>query len=127
MDLSEVLRNFLLISDVDEEESDVYMPLLKDALRNIKLKLKNKSVKGEDKLRLNYATAVLAFYKYMLLKRAKNIEGSFSAGGVNIKSDLDASVKAAEDIWIGAKEDIADLLLDDNFYFQGIPSFKYCC
>ena len=127
IDLGEVLRNFLLISDLEENESVEYMPVLKDAISDITAKLKNKSIKKEDKIRLNYAAANLAFYKYMLIKKARLKVDSFSVDGVNIKNDIDSSLKAAEDIWFSAKEEIKDLLKDEEFEFIGVPTCKYCC
>ena len=127
IDLGEVLRNFLLISDLEENESIEYMPVLKEAINAITAKLKNKNIKKEDKVRLNYAAANLAFYKYMLIKKAKLKVDSFSVDGVNIKNDINSSLKAAEDIWLSAKEEIQDLLKDDEFDFIGVPTCKYCC
>ena len=120
MDLTKVLGNFLLISGINQNKSSVYMPIIKDSIKKLTSKLKNKTIKEEDKPRLNYAAATFAFYKYMIFIKAKNNTESFTAGNVTIKVNIDAKLNAAKDIWLSEKEEILDLLRDDEFSFKSI-------
>ena len=126
MDFTEVLENFLLISGESEKEINLYVPIIRRSINKIYSKLKNKdNIKLEDKPRLNHAVAVFAFYEYMLYKKAKNSSDSFKAGDISVKLNIDSSLKAAYDIWLNEKEEILDLLRDDDFSFKGIPTYKY--
>ena len=120
MDLTKVLENFLLISGINQNKSNIYMPIIKDSIKKLTSKLKSKTIKDEDKPRLNYAAAIFAFYKYLIFEKSKTNTESFTAGNISIKSNIDAKLNAAKDIWLSEKEEILDLLKDDEFSFKSI-------
>ena len=120
MDLTKVLENFLLISGINQNKSSIYMPIIKDSIKKLTSKLKSKTIKDEDKSRLNYAAAIFAFYKYLIFEKSKTNTESFTAGNISIKTNIDAKLNAAKDIWLSEKEEILDLLKDDEFSFKSV-------
>lgn len=96
MSFYDVLRRFELLSGLEGKDLSRFSDLCKEAMYDIKAKLKvpEKSLTDGVKLRLSYTAGALAFYKYCLYISVTEPE-SFSAGEVKVTMS-DKKVQAAK-------------------------------
>ncbi len=120
MNLQTVLQKFLIISNIEIDESSSWIELCQDSVEELKSQLREDVVIEDHTHRLEVAAATLAFYKYTLYNASYPGMESFSAGELRIKSDPNTTVKMAYRAWQEAKSAISDLIKDDNFIFERI-------
>ena len=121
MTLDVVLERFLVIADIDDENSAMWIPICSESIYEIKSKLKKDVSEEQNAGRLEAAAAVLTLYEYALYSSVVTGAESFSAGEFKLKADTKTSVEIARKAWQEAKNSIAELLEDENFVFERIP------
>lgn len=120
MSFYDVLRRFRLLSGLEGEELSRYSDLCKDALNEVKLKLKvaENALDDGKKLRLAYTAGALAFYRYCLYTSVTEPE-SFEAGEVRVTRSHDKT-EAARRIYEEEYRGLSDVLADSGFSFKGV-------
>lgn len=120
MSFYDVLRRFELLSSLEGKDLSRYSSLCKEAMEDIrgKLKVPEKSLSDGKKLRLSYTAGALAFYKYCLYVSATEPE-SFSAGEVRITMS-DKKLESARKLFEAEYSALSDVLSDTGFYFGRI-------
>lgn len=120
MDLNEILKRFALIADLSTEEAAIWSPICNDAMLELTHKLKSDADTDANAWRLNAAAASLAFYRYTLYRASGSGMDAFSAGDIKITPEKQIAVKAAYAAWCEARNELADLLVDDEFLFEQV-------
>ncbi len=117
MSFYDVLRRFELLSSLQGKDLSRYQDLCREAIVDIRAKLKVPEVSLSEgkRLRLSYAAGALAFYKYCLLISATEPE-SFSAGEVKVTMS-DKKLSAAKRLFDEECRALSDVLSDESFYF----------
>lgn len=121
MNIETVLSRFALIADLDPTDLEPWRVICQDSISDIEIKLKEELVPSlEDTRRLEVAAAALAFYRYVLYRASKIGTDIFSAGDIQIKSDVKTSVQTAYSVWRDTRNSITDLLIDSDFVFESV-------
>ncbi|MBQ7385767.1 MAG: hypothetical protein IJW04_04575 [Ruminococcus sp.] len=122
MSFYDVLRRFKLLSSLQDKDLSRYQDLCKEAMVDIRAKLKvpETSLSEGKRLRLSYAAGALAFYKYCLLLLATEPE-SFSAGEVKVTMS-DKKLSAAKRLFEEECRALSDVLSDEGFYFRRVKA-----
>ncbi|MBQ2688123.1 MAG: hypothetical protein IJF52_05805 [Clostridia bacterium] len=122
MSFYDCLRRFKLLSELDGEDLSRYGELCKEAIEDIRAKLKvTENTLSEDRrLRLSYAAAALAFYKYCLYTSVCEAE-SFQAGEVKFTAN-DKKLEAAKRLFEAECAALSDVLKDSSFYFGRVKA-----
>lgn len=120
MDLQEILERFAMIADIALDDASVWIPVCREAMDEIKQRIKKDvNISGSER-RLNAAAAALAFYRFILYKASGTsitMPPSADSGALN---DRRVGVRAAYDVWRSARGAVADLMVDDDFTFRGV-------
>ncbi|MBR3987854.1 MAG: hypothetical protein IKK10_00940 [Clostridia bacterium] len=122
MSFYDVLRRFELLSSLDGKDLSRYQELCKEALEDVRgrLKVPEESLSDGKRLRLAYAAGALAFYKYCLLISATEPE-SFSAGEVKVTIS-DKKLGVAKRLFEEECKGLSDVLCDEGFYFGRVKA-----
>ena len=117
MSFEKVLRRFKLISDIPDNELEVWKDVVAEAMDFISSLIKARALSESDKTRLNNAAAVYAYYKYACY--TDDSEGSFKAGDISVSSN-GKRLENAREMWLSEKNAIADLTVSSDFVFGRI-------
>ena len=117
MSLKNVTDRFIMLSGIEEEELQRWLPLCRDSLEYIESRLTSKDTAKENVCRVSSAAAALAYYSYCLTVSSAETAKRFKAGDVEIEQDYSQRVEPAKSLWLTEKEKISDLLLQSGFYF----------
>lgn len=122
MSFYDVLRRFELLSSLNAKDLSRYQDLCKEALEDIRARLRvpEKSLTDAKKLRLSYAAGALAFYKYCLLLSVNEPE-SFTAAEVKVTMSS-KKLEAAKRLFEEECKALSDVLADDGFYFGRVKA-----
>lgn len=115
LNVANVIERFANLSGLSEEEIDKWVYICEDSVEEIRSRLREGISESENSKKLNSAAAALSFYKYVLC--------------ISIRDDLNPenqyisnpyTKNLALTLWQEQKEDIANLLYDNNFVFKTI-------
>ena len=122
MSFYDVLRRFELLSTLRGKDLSRYQELCKEAMEDMRARLKadEKNLSDAERLRLSYAAGALAFYKYCLLLSATEPE-SFSAGEVKVTMS-EKKLGAAKRLFEEECRGLAGVITDEGFYFGRIKA-----
>lgn len=111
-----------MISGIEEQELQRWIPLCRDSLEYIESRLKC-GVSAEDNVcRISSAAAALAYYSYSLTADSALAPQRFKAGDVEIEEGGSGRQESAKALWLSEKEKLGDLLKNEGFYFGRIIS-----
>jgi len=117
----DVMLRFKLISSLNEEEAENWLVICSESLEEILNKLKENVNIEENSMKIINAAAALSFYKYSLFKSSSENISAFNAGEFSVKiGSKNKALEIAFKIWQEAKNNINNLISDDNFYFKAL-------
>lgn len=120
LDLQEILERFAMIADIALDDASAWIPICREAMDEIKQRVKDDvNVPGSQR-RLNAAAAALAFYRFILYKASGTSITTPASADSGVLNDRRVGVRAAYDVWRSARGAVADLMTDDDFTFRGV-------
>lgn len=118
MNVENVMRMFGKFAGIDEDDVTEYRFLCESSVENISAKTLVTETEN-DKSRLEYAAAVLAYYRYVLLSFTDESGGSITVGEISIKNP-EKRLEYAERMLKEALDDIKAITGDNDFVFERI-------
>ena len=118
MNINDVVKRFIAISEISDTSLDKWLPLCSEAYEFIKSRIKKSQLSKGEEIRLCNATAVYAYYKYCLYNSKTDIK-SFTAGDVRIDNS-ELLAQSAKSLWEYESECISDLIDNGSFAFERI-------
>lgn len=116
--VNDIAEKFATLGGIDKKDILRWYPLCLKCLRELQSVLKDGIENPDDLVRIEDATAVLAFYHYVLVTNARESK-SFSAGDVSVTHN-DKACEYAEKLWLDTKNSISDLISDELFSFCSV-------
>ncbi|MDR0913745.1 MAG: hypothetical protein LBM65_01045, partial [Oscillospiraceae bacterium] len=111
MIFSEVIKNFLTISGIDEKEANRWNFMCDFAMNSINLRLRKSEYTREENSRLAVAAAVLAYYYYAAYNSGSGVK-KFSAGDITIENE--STVEYAKSRLKIIEQSVSDLLYPEK-------------
>ena len=115
MDFNITLDRFKLVSGLTDEEVSKWFQVIKDASDYVYSLVTKDNLTDNDKRRLDKASGIYAYYKYVLY--SLSTENSFSVGDVSVTENKDR-VKEAKDMWKKEMSEIGDIITTSTFLFK---------
>ncbi len=119
MNYDDVLKKFKFLSGLQKDEMSEWVPLLYDSMFDISSRISTDCSADAYSRQLSSAAAALANYKYRRILGSRGGDAQIKAGDVAITPD-EGTVAKAYSIYVDSLESIADILVDDEFYFKGV-------
>lgn len=115
LNVANVVERFANLSGLSGDAVNPWIYICEDSVEEIRSRLRPNVSEEENSKKLNSAAATLSFYKYVLC--------------ISIKDDLNPenqyvsnpyTKNLAMTLWNEQKEEIANLLCDNNFAFKSV-------
>ncbi len=120
MNCHKILLQLRMLSGMDAESANDYLPLCAACAKKIEKGLKPTADK--DDTRLIFAAAAAAYYQLCLI-RASDINGSadsITVGDITQSRSYESICKNAKALYEQALTDVSDLMQNGNFFFRGV-------
>ncbi len=115
IEFEKVLGAFSLLADIDEATARKNEPLVKLAIMEISVRLKDSACDIKNHDRICHACAAAAYYKYTVVTSAN--EHDFTVGDIKFSAKAAANLTLAKQLRDDAVGSIADLLEPSDFAF----------
>lgn len=120
MDINIVSRKFMLLTGIDNDELERWLPLLEEAIQYIESILSEEADIEKYNELISSAAGTYAFYKWSLVYRSSSAQ-SFRAGDVSISAGKSSISEAtALQLWKQSLGEISFLIKDNGFFFEGV-------
>lgn len=115
IEFEKVLGAFSLLADIDEATARKNEPLVKLAIAEISVRLKESACVAKNHDRICHACAAAAYYKYTVV--AASNENDFTVGDIKFSAKAASNLVLAKQLRDDAIGSIADLLEPTDFAF----------
>lgn len=119
MRIDDVVERFTRLSGLSAEEVSQMLGLITDCTEELTERIISDCDCEGNCRRITAAAAALANYRYRLLAASRGEDRNIKVGDVTIGEDS-GSLECAKKIYLQCISNIADIIIDSDFYFEGI-------
>lgn len=117
IDILSIFECFKLLTGVQDEDLEKYLPICSSALTEITSRLRFDVNVSEYESRLVFACSALAAYRYRLISTAQDDGITFKAGDVSVSKRPNGSTEMSLKVYEEAISDLSAILKDNGFLF----------
>ncbi|NMA79459.1 MAG: hypothetical protein GX967_02285 [Clostridiales bacterium] len=120
MDLTTICEITSLLSGRDPKDTIGYLPVIKEAINEVRRMLKDRHDEPIHCDRLNMVCAAVAYYRLALIEASRGDAVAVKLGNISMDGDPKLRLEIAKELLSHYLEGASDILSNDDFVFRSV-------